>query len=708
MNRIILNIISSINNSNTLGIHLHNLKMKFSDIIHLSKVSLKNVNLTKVRLNLLNNKLGAIQLDILKDINLKPFKVIFSFIFIITFITILNSCSTTEKIEIDYFDGNKFINAGDSTHIVWKFKNAEAVEVENSFELYNSIDSILVSPPINKTYRIKAYNTIDTINLISRIMVNATNQAVTGNEISQSENLISTKVSNYWNGIKQYNDNLDEISRLKIVKSQKSKYINKHNVDFLLFDNYGNFINNINIEKLQNIININLLCENGIQEIKINDLEINNLYNYEEIGEKKINIHIIIENSMANIFKENILSELKKFVKNTNQSIFKNAKFNLYFGNHTLDKKFKNISLEKVISELNYLENTTPEGTNAQYYNLFELTKEIAKNEELTKEVNLIYNISYTNDNSSFMHTINDIQNNINKSNINLFNIHISNLSEIYNTKLISKELGTTYYFINEEEFENMSGVMTEILMSQFFSYQLSFTPTEIAKDCNFSKIEMSIKNSNFKNDSYLTDIIDTDIKSSASLNRYKTLALFDYKNGNTLKNEYKNLLDLLAITLLQNQNNTIELVGHSGIEGNEDICFELGNMRVNLVKNYLIAKGVNSNQLKIKTEGSNKPIYYISKYKWQEAFNRRVEMRWLDEDSMPYEILTEICNSETEATERVEQWQKAGYLSYFERYLVNNSPTYKVKLWGFRTIKDAEATIQKLEKTGVQTFTIE
>lgn len=700
-----------------MGLQLNNLQMKFSHILSLTKLKL-----TKISLNLLGQRYNSSHLQTYSKenhnfinknaINFYSIKLILS----LAIILMLNSCSSSKKIEIDYFDGNKFINAGDSTHIVWKFRNAEAVEIENSFELYYPIDSVLVSPPINKTYRVKAYNSIDTINLISRVMVNEPNQAVTGNEMSPNENLISTKVSNYWNGIKQYNDNLNEISRLKIVKSQKSKYINKHNVDFLLFDNFGNFINNINIEKLQNVININLLCENGIQEVKINDLEINNLYTYDEIGEKKINIHILIENSMANIFKENILSELKKFIKNTNQSLLKNAKFNLYFGNHTLDNKFKNISLDNVFEELNKLENTNPEGTNAQYYNLFELTKEIAKTEELTKEVNLIYNISYTNDNASFLHTLSDFQNNINKSNINLYIIHISNLSEIYNTKLISKELGTTYYFVNEEEFENMSGVMTEILMSQFFSYQLSFTPSEIAKDCNFSKIEMNIKNSNFSNDSQLSDNIDTDIKGSASLNRYKTLALFDYKNGTTLKNEYKNQLDLLAITLIQNPNNTIELVGHSGIEGNEDICFELGEMRVNLIKKYLIAKGVNENQISIKTEGSNKPIYYISKYKWQEAFNRRVEMRWLDEDSMPYEILTEICNSETEATERVEEWQKAGYLSYFERYLVNNSPTYKVKLWGFRTIKDAETTIQKLEqqlkKTGEetdeQTFTIE
>ena len=49
-------------------------------------------------------------------------------------------------------------------------------------------------------------------------------------------------------------------------------------------------------------------------------------------------------------------------------------------------------------------------------------------------------------------------------------------------------------------------------------------------------------------------------------------------------------------------------------------------------------------------------------------------------------------------AQQKVNEWQKNGYRAYFERYLVNNRPSYKVKLWGFESKDQAAKEAKKLQ----------
>jgi len=598
--------------------------------------------------------------------------------------------------KVNYFDGYKNLTQGDTNVIKWDIQNAEYINIEGETNEFKSIDSFYISPKYTTLYKITAVNEIDTLRLISRINVNLKDENVTGNVVTEvkNENAQSFVRSNYWNGIIENNSNITP-SRLKIMEIKDFEIGNTKYVKFLLFDAYGNFLKNYNLGELEKNLNINMFCENGNETASILDIDIS-----EELDED-INIYFLVENSYANIFFEEILKEIKKFTNNQ-----KKINVALYLQNQELKEITKLTTGEEFNKIINF-NRETASGSNSFYNSTFDLLKKIQKNSlnaNNKKEKNIIVTFNYTSDNSSFLHTINDVVDKSNNLNVKIYNINLSNISETYNSKVFSYLKGNTFYYTNDEELDKINTILNEIFYSQKYYYEASINNKVFEIDgCDFLKTELNYTT----NLGILSDLIFSDYKTSYSLNRFKTLTLFDYKNSQ-IKDEFNSQLDLLTTTLINNPNNNIELVGHSGIEGDNDFCFEIGQKRANKIKEYLVSKGVNSKQIKLKTEGSNKPIYYLTKFSWQEAFNRRVELRWLDPESLPYEIVTDIIESEYKAEDKVKFWIDKGYKSYFERYLTNNSPNYKVKIWGFKSLKEAEDNVMKLKTIENNNYVVE
>jgi len=598
--------------------------------------------------------------------------------------------------KVNYFDGYKNLTQGDTNVIKWDIQNAEYINIEGETNEFKSIDSFYISPKYTTLYKITAVNEIDTLRLISRINVNLKDENVTGNVVTEvkNENAQSFVRSNYWNGIIENNSNITP-SRLKIMEIKDFEIGNTKYVKFLLFDAYGNFLKNYNLGELEKNLNINMFCENGNETASILDIDIS-----EELDED-INIYFLVENSYANIFFEEILKEIKKFTNNQ-----KKINVALYLQNQELKEITKLTTGEEFNKIINF-NREAASGSNSFYNSTFDLLKKIQKNSlnaNNKKEKNIIVTFNYTSDNSSFLHTINDVVDKSNNLNVKIYNINLSNISETYNSKVFSYLKGNTFYYTNDEELDKINTILNEIFYSQKYYYEASINNKVFEIDgCDFLKTELNYTT----NLGILSDLIFSDYKTSYSLNRFKTLTLFDYKNSQ-IKDEFNSQLDLLTTTLINNPNNNIELVGHSGIEGDNDFCFEIGQKRANKIKEYLVSKGVNSKQIKLKTEGSNKPIYYLTKFSWQEAFNRRVELRWLDPESLPYEIVTDIIESEYKAEDKVKFWIDKGYKSYFERYLTNNSPNYKVKIWGFKSLKEAEDNVMKLKTIENNNYVVE
>jgi OOP family OmpA-OmpF porin len=87
--------------------------------------------------------------------------------------------------------------------------------------------------------------------------------------------------------------------------------------------------------------------------------------------------------------------------------------------------------------------------------------------------------------------------------------------------------------------------------------------------------------------------------------------------------------LDQVVKMLKDNPKMIIQLEGHTDIKGDPKKNMELSLDRVNAVKNYLVSKGANKNNIKTKAFGGTQPI---SRENTEEAhkLNRRVELRVL------------------------------------------------------------------------------
>lgn len=138
------------------------------------------------------------------------------------------------------------------------------------------------------------------------------------------------------------------------------------------------------------------------------------------------------------------------------------------------------------------------------------------------------------------------------------------------------------------------------------------------------------------------------------------------------------------------NPNKSVQLTGYSWYDGVEDYSKTVSQERLNTIKELLSSSGAGQDQLKVKYEGDNKPIFPNNKG-WQANINRRVEVRWLDPSIQPYELLGEQAKSEEEAQMIVEKWESRGNKAYYERLYQQEEIGYRIKIWGFSTIEEAK-----------------
>ena len=92
-----------------------------------------------------------------------------------------------------------------------------------------------------------------------------------------------------------------------------------------------------------------------------------------------------------------------------------------------------------------------------------------------------------------------------------------------------------------------------------------------------------------------------------------------------------KEKLLLMARSMKNNPNLSIQIEGNTDERGSEEYNWNLGKMRAGAVKEFLVAQGVNPHSLSIKSYGEKKPAITGSTAKaWTQ--NRRVEFKILKE----------------------------------------------------------------------------
>lgn len=106
-----------------------------------------------------------------------------------------------------------------------------------------------------------------------------------------------------------------------------------------------------------------------------------------------------------------------------------------------------------------------------------------------------------------------------------------------------------------------------------------------------------------------------------------QTIVYFDFDKS-TIRTEFRTVLNAHAMNLVANPNMTVVLEGHADERGTREYNLALGERRSKAVADYLMLKGVSSNQIDTVSYGEEKPLA-LGSTEADYAENRRVEIKY-------------------------------------------------------------------------------
>lgn len=303
--------------------------------------------------------------------------------------------------------------------------------------------------------------------------------------------------------------------------------------------------------------------------------------------------------------------------------------------------------------------------------------------------------ISGGKDDASILYTMQDVMRSAKDFQVVVYAIAVGSNADTYTLRQIADFTGGRFYAVDNAHRENVSAVLREIALSYKAFYEVIFT-SGTSVQAHSKAIDATLA---FKTPDNRT-LSETKPFALSEKNFYSTHQIVATFAANSFQpdSEYDQQISSLAQALRDNPDKVIELVGHTDMQGNDGINRSFALRRAQAVKTRLVNLGVQPAQIRLRSVGREKPVYYFESEEWQSRVNRRVELRWLDPSLVPYEILAEAVASEEEAMRLEAQWNARGYDAYYDAFLINRIPAYRLKLWGFPSLESAEKTKQQLQ----------
>lgn len=602
--------------------------------------------------------------------------------FLLAFLSLVSSCSIFEprmkgEIEAVEFIDTYDIEKGECCTISWNIKNADRIVFQT--KNYPSNYSIQVCPADTTIYTIATANADQTKFFKVKVNVNPFIPKIkTGSEfIAKHTDTISIELSDYYSGTIpiQYNP---RISKLRITKLMEAK--NHMDIDFLPLDMFGNFIDDLSFENGN--LTAQFVADNTIIPCKINSVE-----RYQKTAGN--HFYFIIENSFTAQFAESVINQLRSALL----SFTTNELITIYFVNHAINK-FVESADPNTASFLLSSSNISPRGLNSTANGLVEVLDNIYNNTSQNKQEPVIVLCNFSGDNSSITYTLSDAAKIARKEKAPIYSIGIGLDAKSYQLSPLSNSTNAKDYIIAQNEIDEVGKIIREIYFSQKNGYKAS---VQILGNIeNYKVLNLNVSTHNGEN--FVEDKINFYPKAPEIYVPFQILSLFDHLSSD-LPKEYITKINELSELLKDNPDAQVELIGYSNFETLDDESDnKLALDRTYSIKQKLLQNGVGVSQVSTKTKGNLNPLYYFPKVEWQVAVNRRVEIRWLDPSLLPFEILAQTAVSESEANKYVNEWEKLGYRSYYQRNVTRNQDVvYRVKIWGFATQSEAENTIRIL-----------
>jgi outer membrane protein OmpA-like peptidoglycan-associated protein len=598
------------------------------------------------------------------------------------------ACTSSKPISSNKFEGFSEIEKGEVATMSWDFANAEKVKVESYDKDYNAIDSAKVSPEETTEYKITALHDQDTVAYMWVVDVkdfitekNSNIVESKKEEPKQSENIVSSYKPNGTSS-KYINGSIGPEAapvRLKITNSKIKD--EKLELETIILDENGNFINGLN-SKVVDLSFIQLCSKSSTSSANLEIQEVHKTNGSE--------YSIVFDNSAVAEFNFPLLERVLNF----SESLNKEDKLSFSYFNQNFVEYTTLLPQSEFYDKFKSYDLPEPSGLSglykALYNNMVVFTAEVSKN--MNKAVVLI---TYSEDNSSLIYSPNDIINAGRNFGIPVYIIAIGDAYNSYSLQKIANSTGGKLYQVDADSLENAEQILKEIDFAKNNHYAVIVDYESSEVECGDSYGKLVLK----YGDNTVEDGIVVNPTKNEFHSYYQSVAIFDQKTDD-YRGKYDESIMELANVLKSNPNYRIKLTGHSDDEGDKVFNSKVSDDRATKVKKSLVTVGVDDNQIMTDAEGFSKPLYILGQTPWQKAYNRRVELKWINPASKsPFEIIVAQLWTEDEAAAAVRTWNKRGYDAYFESYLIGDEPVYRVMLWGFENEDDAKITAFKIMK---------
>ena len=597
-------------------------------------------------------------------------------------LTIFSGCSHN-PVKTNLFTGFQEIEKGEAATLQWDFEYADRVKISNIDATFEPSDSLTVYPNSTTKYVVTAYQgNVDSLQMTARVIVIDSEPDIIETEQTQQS-------SDYLIGISPVEGEPD-VNRMKAMRTYYDADDATFTVQSVLIDAQGNFLRGSSSDPASE-----WSAEMSCMESKI-EFEIDKIREFNNNDPKGIDIGILLDNSACAASN----AELINGIKDISHLLKSNDKIKLSGYNQDHFNVFGYSDPEETVWQLNNLSFPSQNGLNSPYKATY---KEMSEFRNMPDKKRVLVLVAYNSDNSSIIYTPNDVVNIAKETNTAVYIIAMGNAVRTYSYKYISSMTGGRFYYLDNDNFFDFQNILSEIILSQKYYYEYTLPISNFKSKCPKAKATFSFANQISSDSDHQMMYFMPELQYS----QYQAVATFDFQSFN-ISSSYLNTIRSLANVLTDNPEMKIELIGNSSNEGSPEYNLEISEKRAEAVETVLISYGIRPDQVKLRGLGSNKPVYYMETYDWQQEYNRRVEIRWLDPALLPYEIVAEFTKTETEAEEMTRKWQNLGYRSYYDRYIVENYIVYRVKIWGFSTTEEAEKEAAKLSKKYDGYFAVE
>lgn len=571
-------------------------------------------------------------------------------------------CTSTKQLTLRQISGETDITKGSKAKLSWQFDNADSVKIEGDLTSYKAKDSTVLLPLENTTYKIIAYKgKNDSVVQVRTIYVDNTKESYPQNTSINNQLSVHNSISESF-----------QIVQKRFVKLDSSH----HRYVFSVHNNQGTICND-------KIIEASITSNNEDSTLKTSFK-----VKPEIRTSKKSSIIIALDQSIEMVNNQSIINTYLYQAINKIRDI--DTVHFIRFNTSIVSQQTLN-NQNELLASINAYQGYKPEGIRC----IYNIIDSILKNKNIQDGADIIV-LTSGPDNGSYIYDAESIVNIAQKRNISIHVCNINNeILDNYSLKYLASKSGGSFLDLSSSDTNTcVSSLISLMTLNKGTFYEIEI-PDSLIKNAESFNLSMQLP----KYDTMLSLKVLSNVDENSKYSRYKIVNLF-YDSNISIDTSFFVHLQNLSTLLLLNPSKIIELIGYSSLLESNDDALALALQRASSIRKYMIMKGVDPNQMRIRGLSNIKPIYPVENEYYQTVMNRRVEFRWIDPSLLPYEIKAEKVDTEQEALNIIGKWDKKNVMSYYDRRVQNGIPYYQILLWGYSTQNQMNEAISTLKKS--------